>query len=110
PKRANQIAQQRGVCASTEFRRIANFFIKLLLLSEVLLGEDGKAIPRDAACDAASVTSLAEKADLVTETYLLEQILKKSDVEDHEHWQLAHVLFREFDTSSSIYDKLDRIA
>jgi hypothetical protein len=56
------------------------------------------------------VAGLADNADLVTETYLLEQILKKSDVEDHEHWQLAHFLFREFDTDSSIDDKLDRVA
>jgi hypothetical protein len=110
PKRASKVANERGVCASTEFRRIANFFIKLLLLSEVLIGEDDKPIPRDVGCDAATVARLAEKADLLTETYLLEQILKKSDVEDHEHWQLAHVLFREFDTDSSIDDKLDRIA
>ena len=107
PKRANKIAKERGVCASTEFRRIANFFIKLLLLSEVLIGEDDKPIPRDVGCDAAIVARLAEKADLLTETYLLEQILKKSDVEDHEHWQLAHVLFREFDTDSSI-DEIGR--
>jgi hypothetical protein len=44
------------------------------------------------------------------ESYLLEQILKRSDVKDREHWQLALALFREFDQSVPLDDKLDRIA
>lgn len=32
------------------------------------------------------------------------------DVEDHEQWQLPHVLFREFDHGSSIDEKLDHVA
>jgi hypothetical protein len=46
----------------------------------------------------------------IMESYLVEQILKKSDVKDREHWQLALAVFREFDSSVSIDDKLDRVA
>lgn len=109
PKAANQIASERNLCLGTEFRRIANFFLKLLLVSGALTS-DGGTIRRDASAEGTTATGLVEEARNVVESYLVEQILKKSDVRDREHWQLALAVFREFDTSASIDDKLDRIA
>jgi hypothetical protein len=110
PKVAQQVALERNVCAKTDFTRIANFFLKLLIVSGALLREGGSAIERNASAESAAATGLVENASDVLDSYLLEQILKKSDVKDGEHWQLAHVLYREFDPSSPIDDKLDRIA
>jgi hypothetical protein len=110
PKKARQLADQRAVCTKTDFKRIANFFIKLMLMTGVITREDGKPVQRDAGADGTTVTGLVGNATIVAETYLLEQILKANDVEDREQWQLAHVLFREFDTSVSLDDKLDQVA
>jgi hypothetical protein len=109
PKTAKEIADQRGLCTGTDFRRIVNFFLKLLLVSGTLTC-DGGIVKRDAGAEAASATGLVKNAIDAVETYLLEQILKKSDVKDREHWQLAMAIFREFDPSISMDDKLDRIA
>jgi len=65
---------------------------------------------RNAGADASQAASLVESALDVVETYLLQQVLKKSYVKDREHWQLALALFREFDQSVPIDNKLDRIA
>jgi hypothetical protein len=110
PKKAREIADQRAVCAKTDFKRIANFFIKLMLMAGVLTDADGKPVHRDAGADGTTVTGVVDKATLVAETYLLEQILKPSDVEDREQYQLAHALYREFDTNASFDDKLDQVA
>jgi hypothetical protein len=110
PKAAAELAKQRNVCAQTPFPRIVNFFIKLLLMSGVLKGPDGKVIERNAGAEASKVDRLTEDPTDRVESYLLEQILRRSDVKDREHWQLALALFREFDQSVSLDDKLDRIA
>jgi hypothetical protein len=110
PKIAKQIADQRKVCPKTDFSRIVNFFLKLLLVSGALTRGDGIIMERNTGAESTAVTGLVEGALDVVESYLLEQILKKSDVKDREHWQLALALFREFDQSASIDDKLDRIA
>jgi hypothetical protein len=110
PKAAAELAKQRNLCPATDFRRIVNFFIKLLLMSGALRGVDGKAIERNVGADASKAADLMEDATDLVESYLLEQILKRSDVKDREHWQLALALFREFDQSVPLDDKLDRIA
>lgn len=110
PKRATELAQLRSVCSVTDFGRIVNFFIKLLLLSGALKNTAGDTILRNVGADASHVATLEEGAIDLIETYLLEQILKRSDVKDREHWQLALALFREFDQSVPLDDKLDRIA
>jgi hypothetical protein len=110
PKAAAALAKQRNVCTQTAFPRIVNFFIKLLLMSGALKAPDGEVIPRNVGSDAARAASLADDATDLVESYLLEQILKLSDVKDREHWQLALALFREFDQASPLDDKLDRIA
>ncbi len=95
-----ELAKQRNVCVQTSFPRIVNFFIKLLLLSGALEGRDGKVIERNVGAEASQVASLGQNATDRMESYLLEQILKKSDVKDREHWQLALALFRELDNST----------
>jgi hypothetical protein len=109
PKAAKQLASEHNLCPGTEFRRIVNFFLKLLLVSGALTS-DGGTIKRDASAEATTVTGLVEGPMNIMESYLVEQILKKSDVKDREHWQLALAVFREFDSSVSIDDKLDRVA
>jgi len=110
PKAAAELAKQRNVCAQTSFPRIVNFFIKLLLMSAALKGPDGEVIERNVRSEASKIASLTQDATDLVESYLLEQILKQSDVKDREHWQLALALFREFDQSVPLDDKLDRIA
>jgi len=110
PKAAKQLAERREVCLTTEFGRIVNFFLKLLLVSGALTREDGTLIKRNASAEAAAVAGVQKDAADIVESYLLEQILKKSDVKDREHWQLALALFREFDQPAPMDDKLDRIA
>jgi hypothetical protein len=109
-KKAELIAREHGACDGVDFRRITNFFLKLCLVSKVLKRKDESPIVRNAGAEASEAASLVESPLDVLETYLLEQVLKKSDVKDREHWQLALALFREFDQSISIDDKLDRIA
>jgi hypothetical protein len=67
-------------------------------------------IERSARAESTAVNGLADDAMDIVESHLLEQILKKSDVKDREHWQLASALFREFDQSVSMDEKLDRVA
>ena len=110
PKTAVALAAERGTCATTDFSRVSNFFLKLCLVAGLLKRDDGTVIKRSAGADAAKAASPIENALDVAETYLLEQIMKKSDVQDREQWQLAHALFREFDQSTPLDDKLDRIA
>jgi hypothetical protein len=109
PKVAAEVAQERGV-SCTEFKRIVNFFLKLFLMSEVLVGKNGEVIRRNVGAEAATVASLKDSALDRAEEYMIEQILKKSDVKDREHWQLAHAIFRQFDQSVEIDGMLDRIA
>jgi hypothetical protein len=110
PKIAISIAESRNVCAAADFKRIANFFLKLLLVSGALTGEGNVRIERSARAESTAVNGLADDAMDIVESHLLEQILKKSDVKDREHWQLASALFREFDQSVSMDEKLDRVA
>lgn len=109
PKVAKEMANERNRCPGTDFNRIVGFFLKLLLVSGSLTNESGT-MKRDASAEATPAVALVANAIDVVEAYLVEQILKRSDVKDHEHWQLALTLFREFDQSASIDDKLDRIA
>jgi len=109
PKTAKEIANQRNHCSNVDFTRIVGFFIKLLLVSDSLTCDSG-IMKRDANAEATPATGLVENAIDRVETYLMEQILKASDVKDREHWQLAFAFLREFDQSALIDDKLDRIA
>ena len=65
---------------------------------------------RSVTAEAAQVRAVADDAVDTAEQYMLEQILRPSDVKDREHWDLAVTLFREFDQSVEMDDKLDRIA
>jgi len=109
PKVAEGIAKERGV-PSTDYRRIVNVFLKLLLVSGVLLGPNGSVIKRNVSAEAAPVAKLDSSAGDKVEQYMLEQILRKSDVKDREHWQLALAIFRQFDQSVEIDGMLDRVA
>ena len=97
PKLAGEIAKERLLPDVPEFKRTVNFFLKILLMSGVLLNQDNKVIRRNLEAEAASVVRLDDSALDKAEQYLLEQIMKKSDVKDREHWQLALALFRQFD-------------
>lgn len=110
PSMAEQVAIERGTCPGSDFSRVVNFFLKLCLVARVLKRKDGSVIVRNSGADASEATELVDSPLDIAETYLLEQVLKKSDVKDREHWQLALALFREFDQSIPIDDKLDRIA
>jgi hypothetical protein len=110
PKLAGEIAKERLLPDVPEFKRTVNFFLKSLLMSDVLLNQDNKVIRRNLEAEAASVVRLDDSALDKAEQYLLEQIMKKSDVKDREHWQLALALFRQFDESIEIDGMLDRVA
>jgi hypothetical protein len=110
PKIAVEIAKERQLPDVPEFKRTVNFFLKLLLMSGVLLNKDNKVIRRNLESEAASVARLDDSALDRAEQYLLEQIMKKSDVKDREHWQLALAIFRQFDASVEIDGMLDRVA
>jgi len=109
PKVAQDIANERGVCCA-DFKRIVNFFLKLLLMSRVLLSPGGEVIARSVSAEAAPVAEVDDSALDRMEQYMLEQILKESDVKDREQWQLAHAIFRQFDQSVEIDGMLDRVA
>lgn len=107
---AGEIAKERGLLDVPEFKRTVNFFLKLLLMSGVLLNQDNKVIRRNLEAEATSVARVDDSALDKAEQYLLEQIMKKSDVKDREHWQLALAIFRQFDQSVEIAGMLDRVA
>jgi hypothetical protein len=109
PKVAQDIANERGVSCA-DFKRVVNFFLKLLLMSGVLLSPSGEVVARNVRAEAAPVARVDDSALDRMEQYMLEQILKKSDVKDREHWQLAHAIFRQFDQSVEIDGMLDRVA
>jgi hypothetical protein len=109
PRVAEEIAKDRGVSCN-DFKRVVNLFLKLLLMADVLLGPSGEVVRRGVSAEAATVASLDDSALDRVEQYMLEQILKKSDVKDREHWQLALAIFRQFDQSVEIDGMLDRVA
>jgi hypothetical protein len=59
PKMAKSLATEHGLCLATDFSRIVNFFIKLLLVSGTLLREDGTAIERNVGAECSAAKGLA---------------------------------------------------
>ena len=110
PQVAHRIVVERSIDCKTEFKRIVNFFLKLMLVAGALVRSDGAIIRRDLGSEAAEVAGFVESTLDVIELYMLEQILRKSDVKDRESWQLALALFRQFDQSVEIDGMLDRVA
>ena len=62
PKLAGEIAKERLLPDVPEFKRTVNFFLKILLMSGVLLNQDNKVIRRNLEAEAASVVRLDDSA------------------------------------------------
>jgi hypothetical protein len=81
-----------------------------MLDAEVLLTQDGSAVPKGILAQATGIAGLREDFRDFTEAYLLEFLIRKlGDVCVRDHRALAHALFRQFDPNISMEDFEDRV-